>query len=97
MGEPTPEPRPRVDCTRFFDHLYFCYTPTWQLTQLYRRGELDSCEGAFRDWWDCLLHKAKPNPEVEVRREAAQLQASASRRKIAAGARRGALLPCAVP
>ena len=97
MGEPTPEPRPRVDCTRYFDHLYFCYTPTWQLTQLYRRGELDSCEGAFKDWWDCLLNKAKPNVEVEVRREASWTHASASQRKSCAGARRSALVPCAVP
>ena len=87
-------------CTRYFDHLYFCYTPTWQLTQLYRRGELDSCQGAFRDWWDCLLNKAKPDPQVEVRRSAAgRTQArrgGKSRNRGRAGARLR-LVPCPNP
>ena len=67
MGEPPPESRPRLDCMRYFDVLYFCYSPVYQLNQLYRRGELDTCQGAFRDWWDCLALKAKPDAAVEVR------------------------------
>ena len=65
MGEPGS--RPRIDCTKYFDVLYFCYSPVYQLNQLYRRGELDSCNGAFRDWFDCLANKAKPDAAIEVR------------------------------
>ena len=91
-----PSGRPRIDCTRYFDVLYFCYSPVYQLNQLYRSGELDSCHGAFRDWLDCLTNKAKPDAAIQVRLDAAgrhQRGRGASRpRGRARRAHQGALL-----
>jgi len=63
-----------LNCTRYLDLLYFCYSPVWQVSQLYKQGELDSCTGTWGRLADCLKLKAKPDPEVRALLEAADAQ-----------------------
>jgi hypothetical protein len=60
-------PRAQLSCTRFADALYFCYSPVYQVQQLYRRGTLDDCSGRWGALYDCMSLKAKPNAELEAR------------------------------
>lgn len=63
-----------LNCTRYLDLLYFCYSPVWQVSQLYKQGELDSCTGTWGRLADCLKLKAKPDPAVRALLEAATAQ-----------------------
>ena len=63
-----------LNCTRYLDLLYFCYSPVWQVSQLYKQGELDSCTGTWGRLADCLKLKAKPDPAVRALLEASTAQ-----------------------
>ncbi|XP_047972952.1 uncharacterized protein C227.17c isoform X1 [Salvia hispanica] len=58
-------PRRRLSCTKYFDALYFCYSPFHQMQQYYRVGELDNCFGKWSALYDCLCLKTKKASEVE--------------------------------
>jgi hypothetical protein len=60
-------PRASLSCTRFADALYFCYSPVYQVQQLYRRGALDDCSGRWGALYDCMSLKAKPDAELQAR------------------------------
>jgi hypothetical protein len=60
-------PRAPLSCTRFADALYFCYSPVYQVQQLYRRGALDDCSGRWGALYDCMSLKAQPNAELQAR------------------------------
>ncbi|XP_042018189.1 uncharacterized protein C227.17c-like isoform X1 [Salvia splendens] len=55
----------RLSCTKYFDALYFCYSPFYQMQQYYRIGELDNCFGKWSALYDCLCLKTKKATEVE--------------------------------
>ena len=58
----TPSDRPAsIGCTKYADALYLCYSPFWQVTELYRRGEFDSCASKWGQLTACLTLKAKPD------------------------------------
>ena len=59
-------PSAAPSCTRFADALYFCYSPVWQVTELYRQGRLDDCKGKWGELYDCLSLRARPNAELQV-------------------------------
>ncbi|GFP95392.1 hypothetical protein PHJA_001683500 [Phtheirospermum japonicum] len=58
-------PRRRLSCTKYFDALWFCYSPVHQLQQYYRQGALDNCSGKWSALYDCLNLKTKRASEVE--------------------------------
>ncbi|GFP88139.1 hypothetical protein PHJA_000957600 [Phtheirospermum japonicum] len=60
-------PRRRLSCAKYFDALWFCYSPVHQLQQYYRQGALDNCSGKWSALYDCLNLKTKSALEVEVR------------------------------
>lgn len=41
-------------CVKYFDALWFCYSPGHQLKQFYRYGNVDDCTGAWSSLWRCL-------------------------------------------
>lgn len=49
----------RESCVKHFDALWFCYSPVFQLQQLYRYGEVDDCTRHWRDFYDCLKKRTK--------------------------------------
>jgi hypothetical protein len=53
-----------VACTSYFDALYLCYSPFWQVGELYRQGQFDSCSAKWGQLTACLSLKAKPNEEA---------------------------------
>eukprot|EP00762_Andalucia_godoyi_P000894 ANDGO_03850.mRNA.1 hypothetical protein len=59
--------RPRVACVDFFDRLWFCYTPGHQLTQLYRYGQIDTCQESLSTMWECMKLKVFPDETRETR------------------------------
>ncbi|WZZ25762.1 uncharacterized protein C227.17c isoform X2 [Brassica napus] len=58
--------RRRVSCTKYFDALWFCYSPYYQMQQYYRVGKLDDCTKKFSALFDCLSLKTKSASEAEV-------------------------------
>ncbi|KAL6511914.1 hypothetical protein OROGR_021511 [Orobanche gracilis] len=58
-------PRRRLSCSKYFDALWFCYSPVHQLQQYYRLGALDNCSGKWSALYDCLILKTKRASEVE--------------------------------
>ncbi|GFQ00754.1 hypothetical protein PHJA_002219300 [Phtheirospermum japonicum] len=58
-------PRRRLSCAKYFDALWFCYSPVHQLQQYYRLGALDNCSGKWSVLYDCLNLKTKRASEVE--------------------------------
>ncbi|KAM0826340.1 hypothetical protein ACQ4PT_068953 [Festuca glaucescens] len=58
-------PPPRLDCIKFFDALWFCYSPFHQMQYYYRYGDFDNCFGKWGDLVDCLSLKTKRKAEVE--------------------------------
>ncbi|KAK4440654.1 hypothetical protein Salat_0400300 [Sesamum alatum] len=58
-------PRRRLSCTKYFDALWFCYSPVHQMQQYYRLGALDNCSGKWSALYDCLALKTKRASEVE--------------------------------
>jgi hypothetical protein len=58
-------PRPRLDCIKCFDALWFCYSPFHQMQNYYRYGEFDNCFGKWGALFDCLSLKTKRVAEVE--------------------------------
>lgn len=51
---PPPPPPPPESCVKYFDALWFCYSPGHQLKQFYRYGNVDDCTGAWSQLWACL-------------------------------------------
>lgn len=51
---PAPAPPPPESCVKYFDALWFCYSPGHQLKQFYRYGNVDDCTGAWSSLWGCL-------------------------------------------
>ncbi|KAL8461703.1 hypothetical protein ACS0TY_032171 [Phlomoides rotata] len=60
-----PKSKPRLSCTKYFDALWFCYSPVHQMQQYYRLGSLDNCTGKWGALYDCLALKTKRVSEVE--------------------------------
>ncbi|GER47026.1 chaperone DnaJ-domain superfamily protein [Striga asiatica] len=58
-------PRQRLSCSKYFDALWFCYSPVHQMQQYYRLGSLDNCSGKWGALYDCLNLKTKRASEVE--------------------------------
>ncbi|KAL6566908.1 hypothetical protein OROMI_015312 [Orobanche minor] len=58
-------PRRRLSCSKYFDALWFCYSPVHQLKQYYQIGALDNCSGKWSALYDCLTLKTKRASEVE--------------------------------
>lgn len=54
-----PERPPRESCVKHFDQLWFCYSPVFQMQQLYRYGEMDNCQGHWKQLWQCLQKRTK--------------------------------------
>jgi len=52
-SQPSPLPPPE-SCVKYFDALWFCYSPGHQLKQFYRYGNVDDCTGAWSQLWACL-------------------------------------------
>ncbi|CCI40364.1 hypothetical protein ABG067_004889 [Albugo candida] len=44
----------RPYCKWFLDRAFYCVSPINQLTQYYRRGELDSCKGTWNNIYHCF-------------------------------------------
>ncbi|XP_069155869.1 uncharacterized protein [Solanum lycopersicum] len=59
------QPRRGLSCTRYFDALWFCYSPVHQMQQYYRLGALDNCSKKWSGLVDCLTLKTKRSSEVE--------------------------------
>ncbi|KAI0488202.1 hypothetical protein KFK09_028029 [Dendrobium nobile] len=55
----------RLSCTKYFDALWFCYSPFHQMEQYYRYGHFDNCSGKWSSLFDCLSLKTKRPDEVE--------------------------------
>lgn len=51
---PPPSPPPPESCVKYFDALWFCYSPGHQLKQFYRYGNVDDCTGSWSSLWACL-------------------------------------------
>lgn len=51
---PQPQPPQPESCVKYFDALWFCYSPGHQLKQFYRYGNVDDCTGAWSSLWGCL-------------------------------------------
>ena len=49
-----PPPQQPESCVKYFDALWFCYSPGHQLKQFYRYGNVDDCTGAWSSLWACL-------------------------------------------
>lgn len=45
------------NCTKYFDALWFCYSPVFQLKQYYIYGNLDNCQGHWNRWYQCLKQR----------------------------------------
>lgn len=60
-------PAKQLSCTPFVDQLYFCYSPVWQLQELYRQGHLDDCKAKWSQLFECASLRAKPDAEARVR------------------------------
>ncbi|XP_022898503.1 uncharacterized protein C227.17c-like isoform X3 [Olea europaea var. sylvestris] len=58
--------RRRLSCTKYFDALWFCYSPVHQMQQYYRLGDLDNCSGKWTALVDCLSLKTKRSSELET-------------------------------
>ncbi|KAI3450662.1 hypothetical protein Pfo_007327 [Paulownia fortunei] len=58
-------PRRRLSCSKYFDALWFCYSPVHQMQQYYRLGALDNCSGKWSTLYDCLRLKTKRASVVE--------------------------------
>ena len=53
QSQPRPPPPPE-SCVKYFDALWFCYSPGHQLKQFYRYGNVDDCTGYWSSLWGCL-------------------------------------------
>lgn len=51
-------------CTKYFDALWFCYSPVYQMKQYYVYGTVDDCKGHWSKWFNCLKQKTKFKDEV---------------------------------
>ncbi|PIN00988.1 hypothetical protein CDL12_26515 [Handroanthus impetiginosus] len=58
-------PLRKLSCSKYFDALWFCYSPVHQMQQYYRLGALDNCSGKWSALYDCLMLKTKRASEVE--------------------------------
>ncbi|ERN18316.1 uncharacterized protein LOC18446677 isoform X2 [Amborella trichopoda] len=65
MDSSSTEKRQRLSCTKYFDALWFCYSPVHQMQQYYRLGVLDNCSEKWNALVDCLNLKTKRTSEVE--------------------------------
>ncbi|KAK4409036.1 hypothetical protein Sango_0484600 [Sesamum angolense] len=52
-------PRRRLSCTKYFDALWFCYSPVHQMQQYYRLGALDNCSESGVQFMIVWLSKRK--------------------------------------
>ncbi|XP_019422767.1 PREDICTED: LOW QUALITY PROTEIN: uncharacterized protein C227.17c-like [Lupinus angustifolius] len=57
--------KPKLRCSKYFDALWFCYSPVHQMQQYYRLGVLDNCTDKFKALFDCLMLKTKSNSELQ--------------------------------
>ncbi|KAK6163473.1 hypothetical protein DH2020_000337 [Rehmannia glutinosa] len=64
-NEEAAAPRRRLSCSKYFDALWFCYSPVHQMQQYYRLGAFDNCSGKWSALYDCLNLKTKRASEVE--------------------------------
>eukprot|EP00951_Prasinocladus_malaysianus_P026816 scaffold239011_cov39-Prasinocladus_malaysianus.AAC.3 len=55
----TSQEAPQEKCLKYFDALWFCYSPVHQMTEYYRYGVLDSCQGHWSDFMNCMARKTK--------------------------------------
>ncbi|KAE9597121.1 hypothetical protein Lal_00007741 [Lupinus albus] len=53
--------KPKLRCSKYFDALWFCYSPVHQMQQYYRLGVLDNCTDKFKALFDCLMLKTRTN------------------------------------
>ncbi|VAI18183.1 unnamed protein product [Triticum turgidum subsp. durum] len=58
-------PPSRLDCIKYFNALWSCYSPFHQMQNYYRYGVFDNCSSKWRDLVDCLTLKTKSKAEVE--------------------------------
>ncbi|KAJ0239779.1 hypothetical protein HA466_0233630 [Hirschfeldia incana] len=65
MDDDSSPVRRRVSCTKYFDALWFCYSPYYQMQQYYRVGKLDDCTKKFSALFDCLSLKTKSASEAQ--------------------------------
>lgn len=64
---------PPESCVKYFDALWFCYSPGHQLKQFYRYGNVDDCTGAWSSLWRCLSKRtARFAPSDEEAEEEAK-------------------------
>ena len=66
--QPQPQQQQPESCVKYFDALWFCYSPGHQLKQFYRFGNVDDCTGAWSSLWDCLSKRTvrfAPSEEEE--------------------------------
>lgn len=57
---------PRESCISRFDELLFCYSPVFQMQQLYRYGDMDNCQSQLTQLWQCLKKRTKYADQVIV-------------------------------
>jgi hypothetical protein len=48
-----------VSCTKYFDALWFCYSPVHQLKRYYVHGDVDDCVGHWGTLMACLKQKTR--------------------------------------
>nr|XP_045084872.1 uncharacterized protein LOC109773864 isoform X1 [Aegilops tauschii subsp. strangulata] len=58
-------PPSRLDCIKYFNALWSCYSPFHQMQNYYRYGVFDNCSSKWRDLVDCLMLRTKSRAEVE--------------------------------
>lgn len=51
-------------CTPYFDALWFCYSPVYQMNQYYIYGTVDDCTGHWRELYNCLKKRTKFKEQV---------------------------------
>ncbi|KAJ7522514.1 hypothetical protein O6H91_18G015300 [Diphasiastrum complanatum] len=66
IAEPNKKKSTGFTCTRYFDALWFCYSPVYQMTEYYRDGTFDNCRGKWKDLFDCLSLKTKPLSKAQA-------------------------------
>ncbi|KAL6782605.1 hypothetical protein ACKKBG_A07450 [Auxenochlorella protothecoides x Auxenochlorella symbiontica] len=49
----------RQSCIPYFDALWFCYSPVYQLTEYYVEGKLDDCTQHWTNFINCMKQKTK--------------------------------------
>eukprot|EP00210_Caulerpa_lentillifera_P005632 g5385.t1 len=55
-------------CLKYFDAVWWCFTPAHQIESYYINGQVDTCDESVKDFFNCLRGKLKVYKDKSPRR-----------------------------